>query len=485
MIDKKILALLLGGGIMATSPLNAKITYLQNVEGLDESSTQSHSTSQTSKKKRLIDKIKEKELKLQVPRETVPVEAINYPIKTKIPKTAYYLPMLQTLLHIEAGTLPNPIGVSIIGSYTQEQYRINKFMGKMGENLGGKIQTGLDTLLTNAQNDNLVIGGKKITIPSAIKSEITNAKLFGEPKKIPFTDKLYSVAGHLWGGDKNNTPELNREAFFENLKTKLNNAFGTETKEWQLSNGTVKTKTSAVGFKADMWLFPFMQIFGGVTYLHMEQETDVGSATIPLNGSLNIQKNLLTGGTLSPVVSNLPIENMIPNLTEQQKKIVKEVRQNLNKDLTEITFPVGVIKNVLNGYAAIGGTNLAIGYKGFFLSCMVAGGYVQLDDWEHDVKGFVEKPFMYVAPRVGYSLGGVMTAHFGVQYIELFGATQGKDLSAVTYGLVSNYSVEIEKFPVNFLIGTNFTPMRDLGISFEYVFSPDVKGLNAEIAYRF
>ena len=92
---------------------------------------------------------------------------------------------------------------------------------------------------------------------------------------------------------------------------------------------------------------------------------------------------------------------------------------------------------------------------------------------------------MYVAPRVGYSLGGVMTAHFGVQYIELFGATQGKDLSAVSYGLVSNYGVEIEKYPVNFLVGTSFTPMRDLGISFEYVFSPDVKGLNAEIAYRF
>ncbi len=474
---KQIFSKLIYAGSLILSTLMAQESNLQDIQTLEADSN--------PPKKSLREKLLEKELELQVPRETVPVEAINYPIKTPIPKTTQYLPMLQTLLHIEAGTLPNPIGVSIIGSFTQEQYRIKKFMGKMGSNLGGKIRTGLNSLLTDAQKDNLIINGKPVAIPQTIKSEITDAQLFGEPKKIPILHTPYSEAGHLWGGDKNNTPAQNRIDFFNNLETKLNNAFGTETKEWHLSNGTVKTTTSAVGVKADMWIFPFMQIFGGITYLHMEQETDVGSATIPLNGTLNVQKDLLTGGTLSPVVSNLPIEDMIPNLTVEQKKIVKEIRQNLNKDLTEIIFPVGVIKNVLDGYAAIGGTNLAIGYKGFFLSCMIAGGYVQLDDLEHDVKGFVEKPFMYVAPRVGYSLGGVMTAHFGVQYIELFGATQGKDLSAVSYGLVSNYGVEIEKYPVNFLVGTSFTPMRDLGISFEYVFSPDVKGLNAEIAYRF
>lgn len=150
-----------------------------------------------------------------------------------------------------------------------------------------------------------------------------------------------------------------------------------------------------------------------------------------------------------------------------------------------LDFEVGTLTNKLDGWAVMGGTNLAIGYKGFFLSCMIAGGYVKLDDLVHDISGFVKKPFMYIAPRVGYSLGGVMTAHFGVQRVELFGSTSGNDLSQITGGLVDGFDVEIEKFPVNFLIGTNFTPMRDLGISFEYVFSPDVKGLNAEIAYRF
>ena len=133
----------------------------------------------------------------------------------------------------------------------------------------------------------------------------------------------------------------------------------------------------------------------------------------------------------------------------------------------------------------MGGTILAIGYKGFFLSCMIAGGYVKLDDLVNDVSGFVKKPFMYIAPRIGYSLGGIMTAHFGVQRLELFGSTSGNDLSKITGGLVDNFNIDIEKYPVNFLVGTNFTPMRDLGISFEYVFSPDVRGLNAEIAYRF
>ena len=405
------------------------------------------------KKKTLIEKIKEKELELQVPRETVPVEAINYPIKTPIPKTAEYLPMLQTLLHIESGTLPNPIGVSIIGSFTQEQYRINKFYATLGpglSNIGTGLSDNLDKFLTQIQS-------------STIGSFLTNGTLFG--KKIPV---VRPQGGLLWVGSSNDAT-TNRTEFFDNLKKRendLNNALPIGLNEWEIQDGSVKTKTSAIGFKADMWLFPFMQLFGGVTYLHMEQETHIGTITIPLQQPITIS-DYITGS----------LKNIL-------------IKANGGSDqVTKIPIPVeslmGPIKNVLDGYAAIGGTNLAIGYKGFFLSCMIAGGYVQLDDWEHDVKGFVEKPFMYVAPRAGYSLGGVMTAHFGVQYIELFGATEGKDLSAVTYGLVSNYGVEIEKFPVNFLIGTNFTPMRDLGISFEYVFSPDVKGLNAEIAYRF
>ena len=214
-----------------------------------------------------------------------------------------------------------------------------------------------------------------------------------------------------------------------------------EQKEWQLSEGKVHTRTGAVGVKLDTWIFPFMQLFATGTYLNMQQSTNVGNATIPLKQSL--------------------------------------------AGLNSITFPVGILENKLDGWAVMGGTTLAIGYKGFFLSCMIAGGYVKLDDLVNDVSGFVKKPFMYIAPRIGYSLGGIMTAHFGVQRVELFGSTSGNDLSKITGGLVDNFNIDIEKYPVNFLVGTNFTPMRDLGISFEYVFSPDVRGLNAEIAYRF
>lgn len=422
------------------------------------------------KKKTLIEKIKEKELELQVPRETVPVEAINYPIKTKIPKTAYYLPMLQTLLHIEAGTLPNPIGVSIIGSYTQENYRVTKFNGQMGANLGAKISTGVNGYLSQIQS-----GDKKLpslgnslidaALGAAIKSD---ALLFGSttpdlnlgPITIPGT----FTPGLLGAGTKKASIEENRRAFFSNLQTKLDQSFGNGIKEWTLSDGSISTKTSAVGVKADIWLFPFMQLFVSGTYLHMEQETNVGNATIPLDQPLVIT-DILTG--------TLP--GMLP----------QNVQDKLSQPMNSITFPVGTIRNVLDGWAVMGGTNLAIGYKGFFLSCMIGGGYVKLDDWVNDVSGFVKKPFMYIAPRVGYSLGGVFTAHFGVQRIELFGSTSGNDLSASTGGLVQGYSVEIEKFPVNFLVGTSFTPMRDLGISFEYITSPDSKGLNAEIAYRF
>ena len=405
-----------------------------------------------SKKKTLIEKIKEQELHLQVPRETVPVESINYPIKSTIPKTAEELPLLQTLLHIEIGTLPNPLGVSIIGSFMDENYKVKKFNGKMGENLGGKISSGMNAYLTRVQNGsaqlpsfgNSVVDG---LIGTAIKN---NALLFGG---------RFKPQGLLWNGKKQ-LAETNKQDFFNNLAEKLNQSFGNGQKEWTLSDGSVKIRTSAVGFKTDMWLFPFMQIFASIAYIHMEQETSVGNATIPLDRPLEVG-SILTGS----------IQNSLP--------------ANLKKPINSITFPVGTIRNVLDGYAAMGGTNLAIGYKGFFLSCMIAGGYVQLDDLQNDITGFVQKPFMYIAPRIGYSLGGVFTAHFGVQRVELFGATEGKDLSASTGGLVQGYSVEIEKFPVNFLVGTSFTPMRDFGISFEYIISPDTKGLNAELAYRF
>ncbi|RDU68780.1 hypothetical protein CQA62_05160 [Helicobacter cholecystus] len=414
-----------------------------------------------NQQKSLIDKIKEKELELQVPRETVPVELMKYPIKSSIPKTAEVLPFLQTLLHIELGTLPNPLGISVIGSFMDENYKVKRFNGRMGENLGGKLGSSLNTYLTSVQNGTAQLpsfGNPTIDglIGAAIKSD---GLLFGNTISLPILGQTFSK-GLIWQGEKGKTAAQNREAFFTNLQEKLNQSFGNGQKEWILSEGSIKVRTSAVGFKADMWLFPFMQIFGSVAYLHMEQETNVGNATIPFDQPI-VATDILTGS----LQSSLP--------------------ESFKQPMSSITIPVGTIRNVLDGFAAMGGTNLAIGYKGFFLSCMIAGGYAQLDDLVNNVKGFVQKPFMYIAPRIGYSLEGVMTAHFGVQKIELFGATKGKDLSASTGGLVQDYSVEIEKFPVNFLIGTSFTPMRDLGISVEYVISPDVRGLNAELAYRF
>ena len=377
-------------------------------------------------KKTLIEKIKEKELELQVPRESVPVTESRYPIKTAIPKTAYYLPMLQTLLHIEPGTLPNPLGISIIGSYTMKNNRVKKFSGQMGENLGTKI------------------GGLFDQIPANFKIPV-KLPLLGQTN---ITIPLFGTLGVL--------SSKTQAEFIADLKSQLNNAFGTDTKEWKLSDGTVSTKTSAIGAKIDMYLFPFMNLFATATYLHVEQETRVGSATIPLDNPITITLDGTAFGSQPQTIT-----------------------------LNEITFPVGSVKNILDGYAVMGGTNVAIGYKGFFASCMVGGGYVQLDDWQNNVSGFVQKPFMYVAPRIGYTYDGIFTMHAGVQRIELFGSTKGKDLSASSGGLVQSYAVELDKFPINFLAGAQFMPMRDFGISLEYVGSPDTSGINAEVAYRF
>lgn len=288
------------------------------------------------------------------------------------------------------------------------------------------------------------IGGLFEKIPSS----------FNVPVKLPILGQT-NIAIPLFGtlGVISKTP---RDQFIADLKTQINNAFGTGEKEWKLSEGTVSTKTSAIGAKVDTWLFPFMNLFMSATYVHMEQETRVGSATIPLDSPITIN---LDGTALG----NNP------------KTIT----------LNEITVPIGSVKNTLDGFAVMGGTNLAIGYKSFFASCMIGGGYVQLDDWQNDVKGFVQKPFMYIAPRVGYTYEGVFTLHTGVQKIKLFSPTKGKDLSASSGGLVQRYSVEVKKFPINFLAGAQFMPMQDFGISLEYVGSPDISGINAEIAYRF
>ncbi len=87
---------------------------------------------------------------------------------------------------------------------------------------------------------------------------------------------------------------------------------------------------------------------------------------------------------------------------------------------------------------------------------MLARGYTRLDDIENNVVGFVEKPLMYIAPRIGYMFNGVLSIYVGVQRIKLFRATKGKDLSALTGGLAKSYEVEFKKFPVNFIVGSQF-----------------------------
>ena len=329
-----------------------------------------------------IEQIKQKEAQAAVPRETVPVEESKFLIDTPIPKTAHYLPFLQTLLNIEVGTLPNPIGVSFIGSHSVEKYRVKKF---------------------NAQ------AGKTLT----------------------------SLKG-------------------------LGSLFNPSKHEWKLSVGKVEIKTSAIGIKTDVFLFPFMQLFFTGAYLHMEQKTEVGNATIPFTKQANsLQQGALKLGLVAAGIKG------------------GQVTAN------NMTVPVAPIENTLDGWLVMGGTNLAVGYKGFFASLMLSGGYVQLDDRINNVTGFVQKPFMYIAPRIGYNYHGIVTAHVGVQRVELFGATEGKDLSKSTGGLVAGYSVEIEKFPINFLAGIQFMFARDMGVSIEYVGSPDVNGFNAELAYRF
>ncbi|WP_104697527.1 MULTISPECIES: hypothetical protein [unclassified Helicobacter] len=347
-----------------------------------------------SKKKTSYEKLIEKEKELQVSRESVPVTEVKYLIKTPVPKTAKYLPFLQTLLNIQPGTLPNPIGVSLIGSYTHERYRVVEFNGKMGD-IGGKFKSELGGLCSS----------------------------------------LGPIAGRLC------------QSTISGIGDGINTAVGAgKSKKWDLSEGIVDVKTTAVGVKADMYLFPFMNIFVTTAYLSVEQSTNVGTATITTEPTKILGQNI---GSFS------------------------------------LPFNVGTISNKLDGFLVMAGTNLAIGYKGFFLSCMISGGYVRLDDLKNNIKGFVEKPYMYIAPRIGYTYNGIFTVHTGVQRIQLFGETKGSDLSQITGGLVAGYTTKIDKFPVTFLAGAQFMFMRDLGLAIEYVGSPDTNGINAELVYRF
>lgn len=299
----------------------------------------------------------------------VPVTESKFLIPTKPSPTSKHLPMLQKQLKIPVGSLPNPIGVSLIYNYVEETYRIKSFKGEFGDKLSG-----------------------------------------------------------------------------------LSSILGTGQREWLLSAGTVHTKTHAVGAKVDIFLLPFLQLFVLGAYLKVDQTTDVGDATVPFVKPINIPTipGIIQGGTWN-----------------------------------SMTIPVGKLSNSLDGFVTLAGLNLLLGYKGFFFSFMMSGGYVRLDDRQNDIIGFVEKPIMYMAPRIGYSYNGVFTAHAGVQRVEMFGATKGNDLTKITGGLVQTYLVDLVKFPVNFVVGMQFMFMRELGLSIEYVGNPDGHGVNLETVFRF
>ncbi|WP_027327356.1 hypothetical protein [Helicobacter pametensis] len=318
------------------------------------------------------------------PPDDLPIQDMHYLIPSKIPKSASYLPLFQSMMHIQPGTFPNPIGVSLISSFTHERYHVKHFKGTLGQHIGEALCANLNI------------------VPP-------------EYKEI-----MQSICAEKDGAQS------------------LNKLLGAgEEKEWALSDGRVETKTMAFGVKADVFLLPFMQLFATTAYIKTDQTTHVGVASMPTNG------------------------------------------------IGQIDFKMGDMSNSLDGWVAMGGANFLLGYKGFFASCMLSGGYVQLNDLKNHISGFVQKPLMYVAPRIGYSYHGILTAHVGLQRVILFGATKGRDLTQITGGIVSAYNVEVEKYPIAFLVGADFMPMRDFGISFEYVGSPDTNGLNTEIKYRF
>lgn len=221
--------------------------------------------------------------------------------------------------------------------------------------------------------------------------------------------------------------------------------------------GTTRVKTHAVGVKMDVMLLPFLQLFGLVAYLNSSQVT-------ALHG-VNATGHIVLGGGNKP--HKFPIGKP-------------------HKPNKGIKIPIGniTIPTKLEGFVGLGGMNLLFGYKGFFFSFMLSGGYVRLDDTINHIYKFTEKPILYYAPRIGYNYRGIFTVYFGIQGVELFGSTKGKDLSKATSGLVKSYTVSLEKFPVNFLAGFTFMLTREFVISMEYVGSPDGYGVNIETGFR-
>lgn len=262
-----------------------------------------------------------------------------------------YLPLLQKQFNIAPGLFPNPIGISVTYTYSEENYYITRFAVKPGS--------------------------------------------------------LLSLL------------------------------LGKEEKNWQLSKGISFLKTHSVGVKMDTYLLPFLQLFGMLSYIKVEQLIQIGTATVM--GRFN-----------------RPFKVNIPDM-----------------------------KNNLDGFLGLGGMNLVFSYKGFLMLLSVAGGYVRLDNRKEEIKGFISQPVLYVAPRIGYSYGGIFTGYAGVQYIKTFGKNQGQGLVNLSEQIVKSYSVEVEKFPVNFIVGFQWMLSRILGINIEYAGSPDSHGVSIDTMFRF
>lgn len=235
--------------------------------------------------------------------------------------------------------------------------------------------------------------------------------------------------------------------------------FDSTTQEWQFSQGKIYTQSKSIGAKIDAWIFPFMQVFFSGAYLNITQRANLGDASIPITQNLTTDHFSYYSGVLKAFGVSL--------------------------SSTNATFHIGEVQTNLEGWFAMGGANFIYDYKGFFISCLVAGGYVTLNDTTHGITNYLQRPFMYIAPKIGYSFGKIFDTYLGVQRIQTFGENAQSILNTTTNGLAQSYKAQTSRFPIDFIIGTSLAPIKDFSLVFEYIVSPDSRGLNAEISYRF
>lgn len=235
--------------------------------------------------------------------------------------------------------------------------------------------------------------------------------------------------------------------------------FDQSAQKWQFSEGKIYIQTKNIGIKIDAQIFPFMQIFISGTYLNMIQNSNLGDVNIPISQNLN----------------------------SDQLKYYSSVLQAFGVSLsdTSATFHIGKVQTEFKGWLTMGGANFIYDYNGIFVSCIIAGGYIMLNDTTNNIKNHIQHPFMYIAPRIGYSYLGIMDTYLGIQRIDFFGKKTNNPLNTTTNNLAQSYSANMTKFPIDFTIGTHFTPIKEFSISIEYIVSPDTKGLTTEVTYRF